>query len=108
VILSDRGAAVTGRVLDDRGQPAAGARVVMFSADSSRQALTATSASVAGAFRIGPVRKGGYLIVALPPSSPMVETGQWDRIDRLSSVAERLTLGEEDRRVLDLHVVTER
>ena len=108
VILSNRGAVVTGRAVDDRGVPVGRARLVMFRRDSIDAGVTDTGASPAGAFRIGPVRGGDYLIVALPASAPLVDSGQRARLARLATLAERLTLDDLDERVVDLRVVTER
>jgi hypothetical protein len=69
VVLSTRGASVTGRVLDERGKPVRGAQVVMIPADRSRwprmfEFPIATSPA-AGAYRVGPQRAGDYFIVAI-------------------------------------------
>jgi hypothetical protein len=68
IVLSSRGAVVAGRVLDDRGEPVRGARVIMLPADPARRNrldLTYATASRAGTFRVGPQRGGDYLIIAL-------------------------------------------
>jgi hypothetical protein len=110
MVLSNRGAVVTGRVLDDGGNPARGARVVLLRAGARAGArpVAETRVSSAGVFRAGPVRGGDYLVIALPASAPPIQFGEWDRITRLAAAAERVTLGELDERVLDLRVVAER
>jgi hypothetical protein len=111
MVLSNRGAVLTGRVLDDGGNPARGAWVVLLrtgGARSDNRPAAETRVSSAGVFRAGPVRGGDYLVVALPASAPPIQFGEWDRLARLAAVAERVTLGELDERVLDLRVVAER
>jgi protocatechuate 3,4-dioxygenase beta subunit len=110
IVLSNRGAVVTGRVLDDGGNPARGARVVVLwaGARAGARPVAETRVSSTGVFRAGPVRGGDYLVVALPASAPPFQLAEWDRLARLAAVAERVTLGELDERVLDLRVVTER
>lgn len=68
---------------------------------------TAT-ASATGDFRLGPLRGGEYFIVALPSSEPMLRMGQWERVARLTSVADRVTLGDLDERAIDLRLSVER
>jgi hypothetical protein len=106
ILLSRRGAVVTGRVLDERGVPPRGARVLMLPADQARwsmfQLATAT-ASGTGAFRIGPQRGGDYLIIALPPTE-IPDPGDRVRLARLAASAERITLSADEERTVDLRV----
>jgi hypothetical protein len=111
VVLSNRGAVITGRATDDMGEPAGRALVMIFRDDGGGSDVRLTSRAVAsstGAFQIGPVRSGDYLIVALPSGAPMVQPGAWDRVARLATVAQRITLGDLEARTLDLRVVNER
>jgi protocatechuate 3,4-dioxygenase beta subunit len=111
VVLSNRGAVVTGRAIDEAGNPVARARVVLLRDDGGRAGVQMpidVMASAAGEFRLGPVRRGDYLIVALARSAPWVGPRQRDRLARLAAAAERITLGELDERAIDLRVMNER
>jgi hypothetical protein len=107
VLLSNRGAVVMGRVTDDRGHPVPRAMVYMIPPHETRVGMahsTQTQASTAGTFRIGPARAGDYHIVALPASAPDLEQDDWNRVARMAAVAERITLGVLDERVMDLRL----
>ena len=111
VLLSNRGAVVTGRVTDDRGNAVQGATVLMFETDSQRMLWrfpSLTRASAAGEFRLGPVRGGDYFIVAMPANVQPIQPGELTRLQRLAAVAERVTLGDLDERTVDLRLVVER
>jgi hypothetical protein len=111
VILSTRGAILSGRALDDRGDPVSGARVVLLPADPSRWTmfqLTRAISSASGMFQVGPLRAGEYLIVALSPSAPSVDPRDRVRLTQLLETAERITLASEEQRTLDLHIVKDR
>jgi len=111
VLLSNRGAVVTGRVTDDRGNAVQGATVLMFETDSQRMLWrfpSSTRASAAGEFRLGPVRGGDYFIVAMPANVQPIQPGELTRLQRLAAVAERVTLGDLDERTVDLRLVVER
>lgn len=111
VILSTRGAMVSGRVLDDRGEVVPGAQVVLLPADPSRWTLfqlNGESSSETGAFRVGPQRAGDYLIVALPASGRFPDPDDQARLAQLMESAERISLGSDEQRSLDLHVIKER
>jgi Carboxypeptidase regulatory-like domain len=107
VLVSNRGALITGRVLDERGDPVRGARVLAIPADPSKWNtidLPSVASSATGAYRIGPRRRGEYLVVAVE-SKAQVPYGNRDQIARLAGVAERVTLVEDEERTLDLRVV---
>lgn len=111
VVLSNRGAYLSGRVTDERGNPVPRARLFAIPADVPLPPWLhrgTTSASAAGDFRLGPLRGGEYFIVALPSSAPMLQMGQWERVTRLTSVADRVTLGDLDERAIDLRLSVER
>jgi protocatechuate 3,4-dioxygenase beta subunit len=111
LILSNRGAVVTGRVTDDRGNPVQDATVLMFETHRERMSWRAplsTRASRTGEFRAGPVRGGAYFIVGLPPNMGPIQAGESRRVQRLATMAERVTLGDLDERTVDLRLVIER
>lgn len=111
VVLSKRGAVVSGRVLDERGAGIGGAHVLLLSADQSRWRmfeLTGTTSAATGAFRVGPVRAGDYVIVAIRPSDPYPDPDDRTRLAKLVGTGERMTLSDEEQRTLDLHVVQDR
>jgi len=109
VVLSNRGAVVSGRAVDDRGQPARAMVVAFRIGDGNAATLAATATTAAtGAFRFGPLRGGSYRIVALPPATTWVESAEWERIARLAALGDRLTLGEMDDRTIELTIVPER
>lgn len=107
VVLSNRGAVVTGHVTDDAGNPVARAVVLMLRKRANGMAvISSTIAAPAGTFKLGPARQGDYTIVALPAGSSYPQAGEWDRLTRLAAQGERVTLGELDERLVDLQVVT--
>ena len=111
VILSTRGATLSGRALDDRGNPVRGARVVALPADLRRWRLepfTSSAASTEGTFRLGPLRPGDYLVAALPPSTPPPRWDDKSLVARLAEAAERIRLEADEERAIDVKVVRER
>jgi large repetitive protein len=108
VVLSNRGAVVTGTVVDDAGAPVPRAQIYLFRPASSTAMPESTRASANGTFTLGPVRDGEYTIVAVPRETPWLDLGDWDRLARLSSAGERVTLGELDVRTIQLRVTDKR
>lgn len=107
VLLSNRGAVLTGRVVDESGRPVARAQVLAFREQSSSRNRSAVSAA-SGSFRLGPLREGTYILVALPAGSEAIQLGQWDRIARLKSSGERVTLGELEERTVEVRLIVEK
>jgi hypothetical protein len=110
ILLSNRGAVISGRVVDDRGEPVGGVRVLIFPADAARWGIFQVpyvAASATGAFRSNPQRRGDYLVAALAASAPVPEFDDRERMARLVKLAERVTLGEFDERTVDVRVVTD-
>lgn len=110
IVLSNRGAYLTGRVTDERGDSVPRARLFAIPAEGPPPWLHRGTAiaSATGDFRLGPLRGGEYFIVALPSSAPALQMGQWERVARLTSVADRVTLGDLDERAIDLRLSVER
>ena len=107
VILSSRGAIVSGRVVDERGEPARGARALLLPAEPARwmTELTSTPVSATGAYRLGPQRGGDYFVVAVDRSTTIPDPDDRDRLTRLIESAERITLVDDEERTLELRVV---
>lgn len=110
IVLSNRGAVVSGLVLEGSGKPSAGSRVVMFPVESARWRTpmsTPVSSSKDGSFTLSPYRAGDYLIVAVPSSSSVFDYGgpDQDGFAALSKVADRISLVENERRTIELRVV---
>jgi hypothetical protein len=108
ILLSTRGAVVSGRVVDDQGNPMSRGRVVMFPAEPSSwgsDQLASVAVSKAGTFEIGPQRGGEYLIIALDPTMDPPQPGERDELARLAETAERVTLRDEEHQTIDLRLV---
>jgi hypothetical protein len=109
ILLTNRGAVVSGRVMGENGNPAMSGRVVIFPADSARRrAPPAGSAHIVsgeGRFSLPPRRAGDYLIVAVPDTEGRLFR-DLKGFYLLAKYAERVTLLHGDRRVLDLRMTT--
>jgi hypothetical protein len=112
IVLSNRGAVVTGRAVDESGKPVPRAQVLLLRIGKEGFPLllsASTVASAVGAFKLDPARAGDYALVALPADAPYPQSGEWDRLSRFAGLGERVTLGELDERLVDLRVLaTER
>ena len=111
ILLSNRGATVTGTVESETGAPGARALVYLLRADPGRKGFSVAAqgrASAAGAFTLGPVRGGEYVAVVLPASAPALDSLQRDRLARLAALGERVTLTDLDERSLLLRLAAER
>jgi hypothetical protein len=105
IVLTNRFPTLSGRVTDDRGQPADGT-VLLFAADASKwleAAGTTRSArpDQSGIYRFESVRPGEYYLVALE------YVQQWqiadpEFLDDLRGRATRVTLGDTGAEVIDL------
>ena len=108
VILSNRGGVVSGRVLDERGQPARGTRVILFPANSDQwenNEVSGSNVSVDGAFKLGPRRPGDYLAIAFYVSEQPANVSIREHLTQLAGSAERITLREDEERTIDLRAV---
>jgi protocatechuate 3,4-dioxygenase beta subunit len=109
IVVTNRAAQLSGRVVDERGNPSAGARVHLFPADPQQWKgwMRGSSASgKEGTFRIERLAAGDYLLVAISAEDARSMTGmsRQPRFDRLLKVAERITLLDNDRRIVDLNL----
>ena len=106
--ISRGGGTLSGTVLDDSGAPAIGSRVLLFPADREKWRILPPerprSASSKGGFQFEARRAGEYLVAAVAadavPAFPKPEF-----FERLSKVAERVVIGEGERRTIELHLV---
>ena len=106
IVLSPATAEIAGRVLDDVGRPAEDAGVLYFPADPAAGRRTEgglRQQSIGGRYRIDKIPGGDYLVIAVRGPRP-----GWTEKDyaALAPLAERITLGDGERRVLDLRAVT--
>jgi hypothetical protein len=109
IVLSTRGAVVSGRVVDDRGNPVSGGRVLMFSTDPAtwaRRYVRSVPISKTGAFQTAPHRRGDYFIVALDASTAPPDYGDGEGFARLAKIAERISLANEEQLTMDLRLET--
>jgi hypothetical protein len=107
--LTTRGAVLMGTVTDRSGNPGFPGRVVMFPADPARWhsglAPSAVPIGRDGRFSLPARRAGDYLVVALAEED-YDGLGPAPSFDLLEKIAERVTLLDDDRRVVDLRLAT--
>jgi hypothetical protein len=118
-VFSDGTAEISGRIRDDRSQPAADGVVVVFPVDRSRWSLASryirsirAGAALpddprpvdAAAFRVSSVPPGDYWIVAVDRFDS-AERQDVDVMGMLTVFAERITVREQERAVRDLRLV---
>lgn len=111
VLLSARGAVITGQVTDEVGEPVREGLVLMVPAGKARWSPHESSSariSRTGTFRLGPQRGGDYFMVALPAELADVAFNDQERLARLAQGGERITLRGEEERTLDLRIVKPR
>ena len=110
LIVTDRVAGATGRVVDDNGAPLADGTVIVFSADSEKWFENSRFVRTArpdqnGRFQMTDVPPGEYLALAVD----YVEDGAWDDpdyLDALRQYAQTITLAAGSSQVLSLKMVT--
>jgi len=108
IILSSRGAVVTGRVVDERGEPARGARVILFPTNPDlweMRQVAGINVAATGTFKLGPQPAGDYLVIAFYTSEQPAGLSDRERLTRLAPDAERVTLRDNEERTLDLRVL---
>ena len=113
IVLTNRGARMSGRVTNDRGEPAPESLVLLVPVDPARRRAAtgmlgfgSPSPKPDGSYQLGPVRPGEYFLVAIqtedaPRSGPMPDPEYYERLAR---VAQRVTLTESEQQTLDLRV----
>jgi protocatechuate 3,4-dioxygenase beta subunit len=107
VVLSARGATVSGRVVD-RDSVGGAVTAVMFPADPARWVQSEPSratVTASGTFTFGPRRAGSYLVAALEYEDAFMDGADPDLFARLAKVAEHVTLAENEERTVDLRII---
>jgi hypothetical protein len=109
VIVSNRGAVVSGTVVEDAGTPAGRSMLYLLRLSGKRGVELADTAraTAAGTFSIGPVRAGEYALVAFPLANVPGRASR-ERLSLLAGLGERLTLTDLDERGVRLYVARER
>lgn len=107
VILTTRGAVLTGTVSDDSGAPVR-ARIFMVPANRAQWAgvvrpIAATS-STRGTYALPPQRPGDYVIAAFAQSETIPQGRDVAFIERIVRAGQAVTLTENERRTVDLRV----
>jgi hypothetical protein len=114
ISLSTRLSELAGQVRGPQGEPVA-AMVFAFGEEPAlwNPHATTTKYAVAGekgAYRIGGLRPGRYFVVAVPAGSrlPMMFDEGPDAFEALAKDATIVTIGEQERKMLDLDLVIDR
>jgi hypothetical protein len=105
IVLSNRGAMLTGRVVPKKGESAADYRVMLLPVEPDRWHAV-SSAGVAmtrpdGGYSLGPVRAGEYLVVVAGVGDLLLSDDP-SAFEGLAKGAPRVTLAEDDRKQLEL------
>jgi hypothetical protein len=113
VVLSDRGATLSGRVTDDKGAAVNDYAAIVFSVDraqwfrnSPRMKLARPSQT--GAFTIDALPPGDYFAIAVDRAEGTPAAGEWQNprvLDGWLPRASRLTVSEGEARTLTLRVI---
>jgi Carboxypeptidase regulatory-like domain len=114
VSLSNRLSELSGQVSNAQGRPAA-AFVIAFGEDRSLWSPFATTTKYAtagekGDYKLTGLRPGRYLVLAVPPGSrpPFMSEESHEAWEALAGQATAVTVGDQERRSLDLTLVSER
>jgi hypothetical protein len=110
VVLSSRSAALSGRVTGERREPVANAALVVWPVDPLRWIrwpahVRLSHTDTDGGFTVDGLPPGEYWVAAVTGLEDQAGSGEWQTpatLGRLVPVAHRLTLGEDDRRSVDL------
>jgi hypothetical protein len=113
IVLSPNGAALGGRVVDDRRQPVDLYKVIVFSADRERwfkgsAAVTSSAPRSDGRFTVRSLPPGDYFIGAIEYSENDPNAGevlQQDMLNQLAPSSRRITLGESEQRSVELTLI---
>jgi protocatechuate 3,4-dioxygenase beta subunit len=111
IVLTDRVTALSGTILDDRGQPARDAHVIVFPTDRDRwypssRFLRTTAARSDGSFRVVGLPGGSYYVAALA-QVPLDGEDAWqdpELLDALTAGAATVTLTDGQAQALNLRL----
>jgi len=108
IVMHNRGAAVTGRVVDDGGKPVR-ARVLMIPTDRLRWLslygpVTASSSATTGTYSFRSQRAGEYAIVAVDQAERIPSEQNRAFFERILKSGQTITLTENEQRAIDLRV----
>ena len=111
IAMTRRGAIVSGRVLDVAGNGTEAGYVLLISADPARRRsglgmVTTAEPKTDGAFTLGPVRQGEYVVLAASGEAMMhLSYPDGESLERFVHEGERIILVENEKRSIDLRVV---
>ena len=109
LVLTSRTAELSGRVLDELGNPVPRATIVRFPAEQAQWKALSNHRSIGvtrtGTYRMTMLPAGEYFVVAMLPDE-MTALKFPDDYDRIAAVAERISVVEHDRRTADLRLVS--
>jgi hypothetical protein len=111
VRLTARPSRIEGRVRDESGRPTTDCAVLLFSTAPTDWVPSSTRIKLAqiqsfGEFTFTDVRSGSYRIIAVPQARLTQPLYRAALLDALGSDATDLTIGEDERRTVELRLVT--
>lgn len=110
LIVTNRVAQPTVRVLDEEGRPITSCYVIALPADRARWrvALGSVAATPApgGVLKLGPMLPGEYVVAAIPREDGVILFNDRTRVDALAAIGRRVTLAEGDSRTFDVRLVS--
>jgi protocatechuate 3,4-dioxygenase beta subunit len=105
VVVTDKLTTVTGRAVDDRGQPLADQRVLLFRTDglppNRQEGLRLVRTGSDGTFKVWGLRPGAYAAGVISQADDGSETSP-DSLERLRLFGERFSLGDQQTVTLEL------
>jgi carboxypeptidase family protein len=110
IVLTNQGARVSGRVTDDKGQPAFDAMVVFLPADPARWkrptpfGFGSMPPKPDGSYQTPLMRAGEYLILAISMDDVPRGPSDPEFLERIAKHAQRITLVENERQTIDLRL----
>ena len=110
IVVTNRIAQASVRVLDDKAQPISSASVVAVPADPARwvlpTAIIAAHRPEGGLMKLGPLLPGDYLVAALSHDDAGLLFSEPAQVEALAALATRVRLVEGDAPTLELRVVS--
>ena len=106
IVLSNRGATISGTVAEVADHRVSQAQVLLFRApadDKDIPSLAGNVLSVTGNYSFGPLREGEYIVIAVPADVAIPRRSGWDRLAALAAAGEHVTLGDLESRTVELH-----